>query len=68
MAERTLGGAVAEQAAAAVRTSFSDVTIEDVHEVFKYGSVSEGIVSEEYDEAKSDAIIEALDALGVEVL
>ncbi len=46
---------------AAVQVDFPKADIEQVHEVFKHGSVEQGIISDDYDDAISDAINEALE-------
>ena len=63
----TLTDELAETIAASLRDGFDTVDAGDVRAVVKYGSVDEGNVSPDYDDALTDAIIEKLDEAGVPV-
>ena len=57
-----------EEIAAAVTQSFGHkVHPDDVLDVARYGSVSEGNVSPEFDEAKSEAILEEFDRRDIQI-
>lgn len=51
-----------EEIAEAVTKTFGHKVVEeDVLDVARYGSVSEGVVGEDFDEAKTEAILAELD-------
>ena len=50
-----------EIAEAVTKTFGHKVDPEDVLDVVRYGSVSEGVVGEEFDESKTEAILAELD-------
>lgn len=61
-----LNGKIAAQIAdALVAAGYSTCTPEHVWDVYSHGTVTPGTVSEEYDEALTDQIIDQLDAHGV---
>jgi hypothetical protein len=64
----TLNMPIAEQIAETLRANgYSTCTTQDVYDVYKTGSVDEGTVGPDYDEALTDQILDQLDAKGVEL-
>lgn len=63
---KALNGAIAAVIAdRLVASGYSTCTPEDVWDVYRHGSVSEGTVGADYDEALTDQITDQLDAAGV---
>lgn len=62
-----LNGKIAAQIADRLKANGYDCSPEQVWDVYQHGSVSEGTVSAEYDDALTDQILDQLDNAGVKV-